>query len=81
MSETVRILLTGDHPVVLEGLRSMLETQIQGSLIAKAQPAQQAADQIRSCDWDAVVLELSMTGKSGFDVSETSNKRDPTPPF
>jgi two-component system, NarL family, invasion response regulator UvrY len=64
----MKILLTDDHALILRGLRQVLLEAFGSAVIGEAQNAQEALDQIREKDWDVVVMDISMPGRSGIDI-------------
>lgn len=68
-----RILITDDHALIRRGLRQIL---VEGSdkigfgrlVIEEAASAEEALQKIWKDHWDAVVMDISMPGRSGLDV-------------
>ncbi|MBA3464745.1 MAG: response regulator transcription factor [Deltaproteobacteria bacterium] len=63
----VRILLVDDHAVVRRGIRAILEDQLHGATVAEAGSGDEALTALAQ-PFDAVVLDLSMPGRSGIDL-------------
>jgi DNA-binding NarL/FixJ family response regulator len=67
MSETVRILIADDHPLILGALRQAVTGAIAGVEIHEAQDFESLAATLESHpDMDLVLLDLSMPGVRGF---------------
>jgi two-component system, NarL family, invasion response regulator UvrY len=64
----LKILIADDHAVVRQGLRAILSELPEVSLVGEAASGGEALDQVRSGQWDALVLDLSMPGLGGLDV-------------
>ena len=64
----LRFLVVDDHPMVRRGLIQTLSEAFPGVTLGEASNAQEALDQIWSKDWDVVLLDVSMPGRSGLDV-------------
>jgi two-component system invasion response regulator UvrY len=64
----MKILLTDDHALIRRGLRQVLQEAFGNAVIGEAQNAQEALDQIRKKDWDVVVMDITMPGRSGIDI-------------
>ncbi len=64
----LRFLVVDDHPMVRRGLIQTLSEAFPGVVIGEAANAQEALNQIWSHDWDVVMLDVSMPGRSGLDV-------------
>jgi DNA-binding NarL/FixJ family response regulator len=67
MSETVRILIADDHPLILGALRQAVTGAISGVDVHEAQDFESLAATLESHpDMDLVLLDLSMPGVRGF---------------
>lgn len=64
----LRILLIDDHAVLRSGLRLLLQTQPDLSVVGEAADGTHGIAQIRKLNPDLVVLDLSMPGLSGLDM-------------
>jgi DNA-binding NarL/FixJ family response regulator len=63
------ILLVDDHPVLREGLAGAL-ARYSGAAVQQAGTAEEALGYWRSTRFDAVVLDVSLSVRSGFDLLE-----------
>jgi two-component system invasion response regulator UvrY len=64
-----RILLIDDHEVVRAGVKRIFDKQPQGTvLFGEASTAPEGLDLVRTQEWDAVVLDLSLGGRDGLEV-------------
>ncbi len=75
----VRILLVDDHAVVRRGVRAILEDQLHGASVAEAGSGDEALAALQE-PFDAVVLDLSMPGRSGIDLLAEIKHRWPKLP-
>lgn len=76
----LRMLVVDDHPVVRRGLIQTLAEAFPGLHLGEASNAQEALEQIWAHDWDVVVLDVSMPGRSGLDVlKEVRQERQKLP--
>jgi len=64
----IRILIADDHPVVRRGLKDILLRELEGAICGEAGNAQQVLSEAQRQDWDLVILDVSMPGRSGLDV-------------
>lgn len=64
----IRFLLADDHVLVRKGIIKILEDAFPGSLYGEASDAAQALTMILREKWDILLLDLSMPGRSGFDL-------------
>ncbi len=75
----VRILLVDDHAVVRRGVRAILEDQLHGANVSEAGSGDEALAALAQ-PFDAVVLDLSMPGRSGIDLLAEIKHRWPKLP-
>ena len=64
----IRILITDDHPVLRRGLKEILMEELEGATCGEAGNAQELISEVQTEDWDLVILDLTMPGRSGLDV-------------
>lgn len=64
----IRILITDDHSVVRKGLRQILTEGFADAEIDEVADAEAMIKKIMSEEWDVVISDLSMPGRSGLDV-------------
>jgi DNA-binding NarL/FixJ family response regulator len=64
----MKILLADDHAVVRHGLQQILTDAFKRATYGEARNAQEALDLVWKQDWDVVVLDITMPGRSGLDV-------------
>jgi DNA-binding NarL/FixJ family response regulator len=64
----IRVLIADDHPVVRKGIREILTSGIHGVLCGEAENAQQVLEEEERGEWDLVILDITMPGRSGLDV-------------
>jgi DNA-binding NarL/FixJ family response regulator len=63
-----RILIADDHPILRRGLKEILLRELEGAMCGEAGNAQQVLSEVQSQDWDLVILDVTMPGRSGLDV-------------
>jgi len=64
----IKILIADDHAIVRKGLREILARELEGATFGEAKDAQEVLAEVKSQDWDLVILDLTMPGRSGLDV-------------
>jgi DNA-binding NarL/FixJ family response regulator len=74
-----RILLVDDHAVVRRGVRAILEDRLAGIDVNEASTGEEALARLDE-RLDAIVLDLSMPGRSGFDLLAEIKHRQPKVP-
>src|SRR5262249_39500128 len=62
------ILVVDDHAIVREGLKRILTDVPGGVEVDDAWDAESAMQHVRRRDWDLVLLDLNLGGKSGLDL-------------
>ncbi len=65
---TVRIVLADDHPIVREGLRTVLETQADFEVVAEAVNGEEAVQHVAMLQPDVLLLDLEMPLMDGVET-------------
>src|SRR5438445_533244 len=76
----MKILLTDDHAVVRHGLKQILADEFKRASFGEARNAQEALNKVWKEDWDVVVLDITMPGRSGLEVLREIKKSKPKLP-
>ena len=76
----MRILLADDHAVVRHGLKQILADEFKRAVFGEARNAQEALSLIWKENWDVVVLDITMPGRSGLEVLREIRKSKPKLP-
>jgi DNA-binding NarL/FixJ family response regulator len=69
MHRDVRVLIADDHPIFRQGLRQIIETGPQLTVVAEAGDGEQALQWLQQSHTDVAVLDLTMPVKDGFAVA------------
>ena len=64
----IRILIADDHPILRRGLKDILSRELEGAICGEAGNAQEVISKVQSQNWDLVILDVTMPGRSGLDV-------------
>src|SRR5580700_10491676 len=66
----IRILLADDHTLMRRGLRLLLESQPEFTVVAEAADGRQAVEQAEATNPDVVVLDIAMPNLSGIEAAQ-----------
>lgn len=66
MKATTRIVLADDHPIILTGLRNLIELESDFAVIGEATSGPEALKVIRDTRPDIAIVDVSMPGMSGI---------------
>ena len=64
----IRVVVADDHTIVREGLRQLLESPGDIVVTAEAVNGFEVIERVRGLDFDILLLDLSMPGKSGMEL-------------
>ena len=76
----MRILIADDHAVVRKGLRQILADEFKKAEFGEAANAREALERLRKENWDAVVLDITMPGRSGLEALKEIKETKPRLP-
>lgn len=66
----IRILLADDHTVMRRGLRLLLESQPEFSVVAEAADGRQAVERAEATQPDVAVIDIAMPNLSGIEAAQ-----------
>jgi two-component system invasion response regulator UvrY len=64
----MKVLIADDHAIVRRGLKLILSEEFSRIVFGEARNGQEVLDQVWKQDWDIVVLDITMPGRSGLEV-------------
>ena len=73
----VRILIADDHPIVREGYKKILTSQPDMDVTGEAGNGQEVLDLIQKKEFDLILLDISMPGRSGLEILKELKGRKP----
>ena len=65
---TIRIVVCDDHAIVREGLKGILGAQADFKVIGEASDGHEVMKRVRELEFDVLLLDMSMPGKSGIEL-------------
>src|SRR5687768_651815 len=74
----IRVLLVDDHVVVRMGLRSMIESEPDMTVVAEASNGLEAVDKYREARAELVLMDLRMPRMGGVETTAAIRKQDPS---
>ncbi|MDR2189198.1 MAG: response regulator transcription factor [Azonexus sp.] len=73
----IQVLLADDHTIIREGLKQILADTGDISVEGEAANGNEVIARVRERDWDVVVLDISMPGRSGLDLIKILKNEKP----
>jgi DNA-binding NarL/FixJ family response regulator len=64
----IRIVVADDHTIVREGLKQVLSAASDFSIVGEAQSGHEVLLRVRDLEFDVLLLDMSMPGKSGIEL-------------
>jgi len=72
----MKVLIADDHAIVREGVKQIVKTLPEVSLIEEATDGNDAFSKICNTEYDLVILDISMPGMSGLDILQRIKDRN-----
>ncbi len=73
----IRIVIADDHTIVREGLKQLLSATADLTVVGEAQNGHEVLQRIRDSDFDVLLLDMSMPGKSGIELIKQVHNEKP----
>lgn len=77
----IRILIADDHTLMRDGLKQILATAGDMVVAGEACDGFQTLDQVRGGEWDLLLLDMSMPGRSGVELIKQIKTERPRLPI
>ena len=76
-SKSKRVLIVDDHPVLRKGLGRLIDSKNEFSVCGEAGDAAEALDLIRKLEPDLAIVDISLPGINGIELTKTIRKEFP----
>lgn len=75
----IRVIITDDHPIVRQGIRQILEDDRDQrfDVIDEAPDSASLLEKVLHNEYDVILLDISLPGRSGLDILPDLKKRSP----
>lgn len=73
----IKLLITDDHQLVIDGIRLMIKDQADINIIGEAHNGQEAIDFVKEHELDIILLDLNMPEVNGIDACKAIKKLKP----
>ena len=64
----IRLVIADDHPIVRDGLKHLLAAAGDIEVVGEARNAQETIERVRALQFDLLLMDMSMPGKSGIEL-------------
>ncbi len=75
--EKIKILLVDDHAIMRDGIKALLSIYDDIEVVGEASEGREALEMARELNPDVVVMDISMPGMDGLEVTHRLTKRNP----
>jgi two-component system invasion response regulator UvrY len=75
------VLVADDHAIIRDGLRKIMADTDDLQVAGEAADGHAVVDQVRARDWDLLVLDMSMPGRSGLELIKQLKSERPRLPI
>lgn len=75
--ETVRVLIVDDHPIVRQGVRSVLANHADIEVVGEAEGAASLFANLAALKPDVVLLDIRMPGQNGIEITQRLKREHP----
>jgi len=77
MAGMIRVLVADDHPLIRHGIRAVMDTEPDMTVVGEAGDGQAAVDLARQLNPDVILLDLVMPGKGGVEAIREIRRDNP----
>lgn len=76
----IKIIIADDHQVIREGVKRIINNEIDLKIIAEVETGEALLNKISSDKFDIVILDVGLPGRSGIEILEDLRKFEPKLP-
>lgn len=80
MTRKLKVLIVDDHAVVRRGLRQIVSETSDMEVEGEASTGSEAVKLAQTHEWDAMILDIAMPGRSGLDILADLTREHPDGP-
>ncbi|HKW37332.1 MAG TPA: response regulator transcription factor [Burkholderiales bacterium] len=73
----IRIVIADDHTIVREGLKQLLSAAADLAVVGEAQNGREVLERVRALDFEVLLLDMSMPGRSGIELVKQVHAEKP----
>lgn len=73
----IRVVVADDHTIVRDGLKQILSTADDLQVVGEASDGHEVMQRVRTLDFEVLLLDLSMPGRSGIDLIRQAHDEKP----
>ena len=74
---TIRIIVVDDHPIVRQGLKTLLQGHLDWEVVGEASDGVEAIDKAGQLNPDVMVLDVTMPNMNGLEACRVLRKQRP----
>lgn len=75
---TISFLIVDDHELILSGIKNLISENYPGALIETSKSAEEALIKLSQSEWNFVITDVSLPGKSGIELVQIIRKKNPS---
>jgi len=76
----IRLLIVDDHEIVRRGLKEIFANSFPELIVGEAETSQTALELLMKQEWDLMLLDINIPGRSGLEVLEEAKRLRPRTP-
>jgi two-component system invasion response regulator UvrY len=76
----IRLLIVDDHEIVRRGIKEIFANSFPELIVGEAETSQSALELLMKQEWDLMLLDINIPGRSGLEVLEESKRLRPRTP-